>query len=77
MDLSPGQLIKAPFRSARGVVKAFGVQCGLYLATGDRTEEPQLHRIHDPAGVFRVGQDVSATGFIVREATWWEGTGND
>ena len=50
-------------------MKAFGVQCGLYLATGDRTEEPQLHRIHDPAGVFRVGQDVSATGFIVREET--------
>ncbi|MFW6116711.1 MAG: hypothetical protein ACOC6F_03195 [bacterium] len=34
------------------------------------TDEPELHRIQDPAAHFREGEDIFATGFIVHEETW-------
>ncbi len=32
--------------------------------------EPELHRIQNPAALFRMEEDIQATGYIVQEAVW-------
>jgi len=53
----------------------FGEKFWLYVVTGAGTEQPELHRIQDPAAHFREGEDIFATGFIVHEETWRERAG--
>jgi superfamily II DNA or RNA helicase len=48
----------------------FGEKFWLYVVTEARTDEPELHRIQDPAAHFREGEDIFATGFIVHEESW-------
>ena len=36
------------------------------------TGHPELHRIHEPAAHFQLGEDIFATGFIVPEKKWRE-----
>jgi hypothetical protein len=48
----------------------FGEKFWLYIVTEAGTDEPELHRIQDPAADFREGEDIFATGFVVREETW-------
>jgi hypothetical protein len=50
----------------------FGDKFWLYVVTETGTEQPQLHRIQDPAAHFRVGEDILATGYIIHEQTWRE-----
>jgi hypothetical protein len=44
----------------------------LYVVTEAGTDEPEMHRIQNPAARFRVGEDILATGYIIREETWRE-----
>jgi hypothetical protein len=48
----------------------FGDKFWLYVVTEAGTDEPRLHRIQSPATHFREGEDIFATGFIVREEIW-------
>jgi hypothetical protein len=59
-------------RSANEWKKArhFGAQFWFYVVTEAGTESPRLHRIQDPAGRFRMDEDIFATGFIVPEDRW-------
>ena len=50
----------------------FGEKSWLYVVTEARTDEPELHRIQEPAAHFRESEDIFATGFIVHEQTWRE-----
>jgi hypothetical protein len=36
------------------------------------TDRPELRRIQNPAARFRMDEDIFATGYIIREETWWE-----
>ena len=47
-----------------------GEQFWLYVVTDAKMDEPQLHRIRDPAAQFRMGEDIVATGFIIDEDAW-------
>ncbi|MCK4472390.1 MAG: DUF3883 domain-containing protein [Anaerolineae bacterium] len=47
----------------------FGKKFWLYVVTGAGTDAPQLHRVHNPAAHFRVGEDIVATGYIIHEET--------
>jgi len=49
----------------------------LYVVTEAGTDEPDLHRIHDPAARFRMDEDIVATGYIIHEETWRERTRSD
>jgi len=53
----------------------FGKKFWLYVVTEAGNDEPQLHRIQDPAARFRVGEDIVATGYIIQEETWRERAG--
>ncbi|MFW6116714.1 MAG: protein NO VEIN domain-containing protein, partial [bacterium] len=53
----------------------FGEKFWLYVVTEAGTDEPELHRIQDPAAHFREGEDIFATGFIVHEEAWRERAG--
>ncbi|MFW6116754.1 MAG: hypothetical protein ACOC6F_03410 [bacterium] len=53
-----------------GKTRHFIEKFWLYVVTEAGTEEPELHRIQDPAAHFREGEDIFATGFIVREESW-------
>ena len=35
-----------------------------------QTDAPQLPRVHNPAALFRMDEDIIATGFIVGEKAW-------
>ena len=48
----------------------FGDKFWLYVVTEAGSDEPQLHRIQDPAARFRVGEDILATGYIIQGETW-------
>jgi superfamily II DNA or RNA helicase len=48
----------------------FGEKFWLYVVTAAGTDEPELHRIQNPAAHFREGEDIFATGFIVHEEAW-------
>jgi hypothetical protein len=48
----------------------FGEDFWLYVVTGAKTKEPELHRIQNPAAQFRVGEEIEVTGYIIREETW-------
>jgi hypothetical protein len=48
----------------------FGEQFWLYVLTGAKTETPELHRIPNPATLFRVCEETVATEYIIQEATW-------
>jgi hypothetical protein len=54
----------------------FGEKFWLYVVMRAGTDEPQLHRIQDPAARFRVGEDILATGYIQGE-TWRQRTRSD
>jgi hypothetical protein len=51
-------------------MRHFGAQFWLYVVTGAMTDGPQLHRVHNPAALFRMDEDIVATGFIVGEEAW-------
>lgn len=42
----------------------------LYIVTDAATDHPHLHRIHNPAALFREGEDIFASGFIIPEKKW-------
>ena len=42
----------------------------LYIVTDAGIDAPQLHRVHNPAAHFRMGEDIVATGYITHEETW-------
>ncbi|HOV49363.1 MAG TPA: DUF3883 domain-containing protein [Anaerolineae bacterium] len=48
----------------------FGEDFWLYIVTGAKTETPELHRIQNPAGQFRMDEDILATGYIIQEEAW-------
>lgn len=50
----------------RGSLKRFG------KGRATAYDALQLQRIQDPAGHFRMSQDIFATGFIIHEETGWE-----
>ena len=50
--------------------RKFGEHFWLYIVTDAGTDAPQLHRIHNPAAQFVMGEDIVATGFMVDEETW-------
>ena len=50
----------------------FGDKFWLYVVTEAGTDEPQLHRLQNPAARFRVGEDIFATGYIIQEGMWRE-----
>jgi superfamily II DNA or RNA helicase len=50
----------------------FGDKFWLYVVTEAGTDEPQLHRVQNPAARFRMDEDIFATGFIIHEDTWRE-----
>ncbi|MFH1926954.1 MAG: hypothetical protein ABIK79_02085 [Chloroflexota bacterium] len=54
----------------RNTARHFGEQFWLYVATDANTDEPQWHRIHDPATRFWMEEEVMATGFIIEEEQW-------
>lgn len=53
------------------MARRFGEQHWLYVVTQAGTDEPELQCIQNPAAVFRVGEDILATGFIIHEEKWW------
>jgi superfamily II DNA or RNA helicase len=55
----------------------FGEKFWLYVVTEAGTDEPELHRVQDPAAHFREGEDIFATGFIVHEEAWREKSRDD
>jgi hypothetical protein len=48
----------------------FGEDFWLYIVTGAKTNDVELHRIQDPAAHFRMEEDIRATGYIVQEDAW-------
>ncbi|MBN1259367.1 MAG: DUF3883 domain-containing protein [Anaerolineae bacterium] len=50
----------------------FGADFWLYIVTGAKTATPELHRIQNPAGQFRVGEGIEVTGYIIQEEAWRE-----
>jgi len=42
----------------------------LYIVTQAGTQTPELHRVQNPAGKFRMDEDILATGFIINEDAW-------
>ncbi len=48
----------------------FGADFWLYIVTGAKTATPELHRVQNPAGQFRMEEDILATGYIIQEAAW-------
>jgi len=52
----------------------FGEKFWLYVVTEAATDEPQMHPIQNPAAHFRMDEDIFATGFIIPEENWREGT---
>ncbi len=48
----------------------FGEKFWLYIVTMAGTDAPQLHRVQNPADLFRVDEDIFATGFIIPEEKW-------
>jgi len=55
----------------------FGADFWLYIVTGAKTETPELHRIQNPAGQFRMEEDILATGYIIQEEAWRQRTPNN
>jgi hypothetical protein len=48
----------------------FGEKFWLYIVTMAGTNEPELHRIQNPAAHFKLDEDIFATGFIISEEKW-------
>jgi hypothetical protein len=48
----------------------FGDRFWLYVVTGAKTEAPELHRIPNPAALFRMEEEIRVTGYIIHEDAW-------
>ncbi|MFQ5857878.1 MAG: DUF3883 domain-containing protein [Anaerolineae bacterium] len=48
----------------------FGEDYWIYVVTNAGSDSPELTRIRNPAARFREGEDIFATGFMVREEDW-------
>ena len=64
--------MNVPFAAGRYVEVKTRARSGAIRLSSD---EPQLHRIPNPAAYFRVGESILATGYIIQEETRRERAG--
>ena len=50
--------------------RSFGEDFWLYIVTDAGSAALQLHRIQNPAGQFQLGEDILATGYVIRGDAW-------